>query len=156
MNPEEERFKIKLFAGAERWRPAEAEGSTFADLIALGQAAAAIKGNTAAAEEIANRLEGKVAVEVNVVATGSLGERIQAARARLQRRSASEDDAKETAEGDGADSKPQVLNLRAVSFCGPAALMPDEHLQQLPRAAFKDKAGAAGFAAHFAMRCASR
>ena len=91
MNPEEERFKIKLFAGAERWRPAEAE-----------QAAAAIKGNTAAAEEIANRLEGKVAVEVNVVATGSLGERIQAARARLQRRSASEDDAKETAEGDGA------------------------------------------------------
>src|SRR5215471_19804879 len=34
------------------------EGATFADLIALGQAAAAIKGNTAAAEEIANRLEG--------------------------------------------------------------------------------------------------
>src|SRR6516225_259684 len=52
------------------------EGATFADLIALGQCAAAIKGNTAAAEEIANRLEGKVAVEVNVVATGSLGERI--------------------------------------------------------------------------------
>jgi len=49
VNPEEERFKIKLFAGAERWRPAEAEGSTFADLIALGQAAAAITGAIAAA-----------------------------------------------------------------------------------------------------------
>ena len=36
------------------------KGATFADLIALGQAVAAAKGNTAAAQEIANRLEGKV------------------------------------------------------------------------------------------------
>ena len=80
------------------------EGSTFADLIALGQCAAAIKGNTAAAEEIANRLEGKVAVELDVIQGVSLGERIRAARMRLERRSASDDDAKETAEEDGAGS----------------------------------------------------
>jgi hypothetical protein len=80
------------------------EGSTFADLIAIGQCASAIKGNTAAAEEIANRLEGKVAVELDVIQGVSLGERIRAARMRLERRSASDDDAKETAEEDGAGS----------------------------------------------------
>ena len=85
------------------------EGSTFADLIAIGQCASAIKGNTAAAEEIANRLEGKVAVELDVIQGVSLGERIRAARERLQRRSASNDNGEEKAEGDGADPKPQVL-----------------------------------------------
>jgi len=70
------------------------EGATFADLIALGQAAAAIKGNTAAAEEIANRLEGKVAMELDVVAGTSLGERIHAARMRLERRSGEDDESK--------------------------------------------------------------
>jgi len=86
------------------------EGSTFADLIAIGQCASAIKGNTAAAEEIANRLEGKVAVELDVIQGVSLGERIRAARERLQqRRSASDDDGEEKAEEGGADPKPQVL-----------------------------------------------
>jgi hypothetical protein len=70
------------------------EGSTFADLIALGQAAAAIKGNTAAAEDIANRLEGKVAVELDVVTGVSLGERIQAARMRRERRSGEDNESK--------------------------------------------------------------
>ena len=85
-------------------------GATFADLIALGQCAAAIKGNTAAAEEIANRLEGKVAVELDVIQGVSLGERIRAARERLQqRRSASDDDGEEKPEEDGAGPGPQVL-----------------------------------------------
>jgi hypothetical protein len=39
-------------------------GATFADLLALGQVISATKGNTAAAAEIANRIEAKVAQPV--------------------------------------------------------------------------------------------
>ena len=84
------------------------EGSTFADLIAIGQCLAAMKGNTAAAEAIANRLEGKVAVELDVVGGASLGERIALARRRLER-GLSSDDAQETAEEDRAGGDHQVL-----------------------------------------------
>ena len=84
-------------------------GATFADLIAIGQCAAAVKGNTAAAQEIADRLEGKVAVELDVIQGVSLGERIRAARERLQQRRSGDDGTEEKAEEDGAGPKPQVL-----------------------------------------------
>jgi hypothetical protein len=59
------------------------EGATFADLIALGQCRAAAKGITAAAEAIADRLEGKVSQQVDMSGTVDLALRINQARARV-------------------------------------------------------------------------
>jgi hypothetical protein len=65
------------------------EGSTYADWIAYGQVWAAAEGNTAAAAEITDRLEGKVPkpVELDVNGVFSLAERLEAARERLRQRS---------------------------------------------------------------------
>jgi hypothetical protein len=62
-----------------------AEGATLADLIAVGQCMAAIKGNTMAAHEIADRVEGKLPkpVALEVGGLSGLAERIAAARKRI-------------------------------------------------------------------------
>ena len=45
------------------------EGATWADAVAVGQIRSAAEGNTQAAKEIADRLEGKVAQQVDVANT---------------------------------------------------------------------------------------
>ena len=45
------------------------EGATWADAVAVGQIRSAVKGNTQAAKEIADRLEGKVAQQLETAKT---------------------------------------------------------------------------------------
>ena len=49
------------------------EGATWADAVAVGQIRSAAKGNTQAAKEIADRLEGKVAQQVELENTEDKG-----------------------------------------------------------------------------------
>jgi hypothetical protein len=56
------------------------EGTTFLDLISFGQCLEAGRGNSAAAREIADRLEGKVAQAVEITSKVDLFTRIEEAR----------------------------------------------------------------------------
>lgn len=69
-----EAIKIKLPAELRKVKIGKTEvelkpGATMAHLMALGQCIAAAKGDAAPAQEIANRLEGKVPVPVEVSGT---------------------------------------------------------------------------------------
>jgi hypothetical protein len=46
--------------------PQDPEGRTYAQLIAIGQARSAVKGNTGAAKEIADRVEGKAKESIEI------------------------------------------------------------------------------------------
>jgi hypothetical protein len=83
--PVPERLRTIRRGGKEILLP---EGATFAERIAYGQFLAAAEGNTAAAAEITDRLEGKVPkpVELDVNGVFSLAERLEAARKRLSSR----------------------------------------------------------------------
>jgi hypothetical protein len=73
------------------------EGATFADLIALGQAVSAMRGNTAAAREIADRLEGRVTEKIDATVSLSWLEQFRRAEERMA--------AKEKQQGRAAESE---------------------------------------------------
>ncbi len=90
--PEEfRRFKV-----GRRWVELP-DGATFADLVALGQVVSAVRGNTMAAKEIADRLEGKVTEKIDATVSLSWLEKFRRAEARRA--------SKEKQQGQAAESQ---------------------------------------------------